>query len=110
MDRQRRPSPDGYVSAWISALVVSGAAAGLDADPTRSGWRDAARTGNPWSSRCRTIRRPRKLVPPKTVMSPRWPAALWVRSSAIAVSRHAPPGRFDPSIPHEGERLHLSML
>src|SRR6266404_5816697 len=75
------------VSSWISAFVVSSVASGRDPDPTRSGWRDADRTGNPWSSRCRTIRRPRKPVPPKTVMSPRWPAALWVRSSAMAVSR-----------------------
>ena len=69
----RRP---GLASAW-------------DADPTRSGWRDAARTWHLWLSRCRTIRRPRNPVPPKTVMSPRWPAVLCVGSSAMAVSRHA---------------------
>src|SRR6266481_8210419 len=98
------------VSSWISAFVVSGGASGRDADPTRSGWRDAARTGNPWSSRCRTIRRPRKPVPPKTVMSARWPAALWVRSSAMAVSRHAHRDDLSRASPTQAERLHLSML
>ena len=77
--------------------MVSGPASDRDADPTRSGWRDAVRTWNPWSSRCRTIRCPRKPVPPKTVMSPRWPAALCVMSSAMAASRHAPPARFEHS-------------
>ena len=84
-------------------------ASAWDADPTRSGWRDAARTWNLWSSRCRTIRRPRNPVPPKTVMSPRWPAALCVGSSAIAVSRHATGHDLSRARPHGAERLHPSM-
>jgi hypothetical protein len=93
------------VSSRISAFVVAGPASTWDADPTRSGWRDAARTWNLWLSRCRTIRRPRNPVPPKTVMSPRWPAVLCVGSSAMAVSRHAHWHNLSRASPHEAERL-----
>jgi alkanesulfonate monooxygenase SsuD/methylene tetrahydromethanopterin reductase-like flavin-dependent oxidoreductase (luciferase family) len=42
---------DAVVSSRMSAFAVSEPASGRDADPTRSGWRDAVRTRKPWSSR-----------------------------------------------------------
>jgi hypothetical protein len=43
---------------------------GLKSGSPRSGWHVAAHTLNPWSSKCRTTRRPRKPVPPRTVTPP----------------------------------------
>jgi hypothetical protein len=51
-----------------------------------AGWRTATRTANPRPGRCRTIRRPRKPVPPNTVTDLRRSGMLWSTSSTMAVS------------------------